>query len=322
MGGKCLKCLVYGWSGYDNLGDQQYMLTFPLLFPNCELDFSNKIPEDYKKYDKIILGGGNVLKPAFIKELKKHNIKAITLSTGMETPIETDCFSKAYVRDLHTFNHFVNNKVPTTLIPDAAFLLKPNKQNGEELIKHYLQNNDLYEKKIAIIINSYLTKAQLDCLSREHLSFLRFADEITNVIDNTNASFIFIPFGRKMPYDDRVSNAWIAHKCKFWKKNAVIYDHLSVQDTLDIISACDLTISTRLHSTIFSCASNIPFLDITHHDKNMEFLKFIHETDASINYYKFNQEELKDKINNYLNVKKDFSWIKSGLDDLNVRISE
>ena len=56
-----------------------------------------------------------------------------------------------------------------------------------------------------------------------------------------------------MPWDDRVSNGMVASFCKFWKKNVVLYDELEVQDALDIISAADVVISSRLHSTIFSC---------------------------------------------------------------------
>jgi polysaccharide pyruvyl transferase WcaK-like protein len=68
----------------------------------------------------------------------------------------------------------------------------------------------------------------------------------------------------------------------------MIYNELDVQETLDIISASDAVVSTRLHSSIFSCATETPFLDITHSHKNKYFLETIKYEKASVGYEDFN----------------------------------
>ncbi len=134
-------------------------------------------------------------------------------------------------------------------------------------------------------------------LSRDYLQLQKVIFDLAKLADETNASFVFFPMSTGMPWDDRITNGMIAGKCKFWKKNLMIFNPLDVQQTLDLISSLDVVISTRLHSSIFSLISEVPFIDLTHHDKNLGFLKTVGLEDNSINYWEFDYKELKDKLN-------------------------
>jgi polysaccharide pyruvyl transferase WcaK-like protein len=61
-------------------------------------------------------------------------------------------------------------------------------------------------------------------------------------------------------------------------KNLLIRDDpIPVQDTLDMMSAGDASISSRLHSSIFNTLSGVAFADLLHHDKNLGFLRSINK---------------------------------------------
>jgi polysaccharide pyruvyl transferase WcaK-like protein len=99
----------------------------------------------------------------------------------------------------------------------------------------------------------------------------------------------------------------ISSRCKFWKKNLVIYDRLTVQKTLDMISTFDAVINTRLHSGIFSLISGVPFVDLTHHDKNKNFLETCGLQDFGISYWSFGSVQLASLLNRMLAEKIDLT---------------
>lgn len=292
-----MKILVLGWYGHANIGDESYKLTFPKMFPEHEFIFTEKISN--QKFDLVIVGGGNVLKPAFLNQLKKVTVPIYGISVGLETfNEELKLFKHIYVRDLFSLKILQDMGVSAAYLPDLAFLLEPNKEKGMEWIRERFNANklDLYPRVIAIIINAYLMNGMENNKCYDGLHFIKFSYDMARVIDETHASFIFLPFGCSMPHDDRIANSWIASKCKFYKKNLMIFDKLDIQETLNIMAATNLNISSRLHSSIFSCVSNVPFIDITHHSKNENFLQSI-SYDNSISYWNFSVKEMKDRLN-------------------------
>jgi len=177
----------------------------------------------------------------------------------------------------------------------VAVCLEPNREAGIKFIeKRFAEERlELYERKVGVVFNAHLMRAKDGLLSRDFVNFLKAIQDIAKVMDNTSASFILFPMSTQMPYDDRVPNAYLANHCKFWNKNLTILDRPSVQETLDLISACDAVISTRLHSTVFSLISHTPFVDIVHHDKNRSFLETTHLEGHSLSYWSFCFERLK-----------------------------
>ena len=310
-----IKILCFGWYNKGNCGDESYKVSFSKLFNNCDIDFVDRInPNECQKYDLIILGGGNIVDKPYLRELNKIKNKDIyAFSVGVPNKIDIEDLSKIkhiYVRDIKSKEYLEKiGYLNTTFCPDAAFCFEPDPIRGKQLVKDLFIGRDLYEKKIAITINSYLLGGREE-LARDSITFQKFSMEMSSIIDNTNASFIFLPFSITEPRDDRVSNSWIASKCKYWKKNKVVYDKLDYKDVLDIISYTDVSINTRLHVSIFSLVSEKPFIDITHHSKNLGFLKTIDAENLSIDYWHFNFYEMKELLNKILNNSIDVSFIK------------
>lgn len=297
------KINVVGWYNKKNSGDESYKKAFPKVFPNYSFVFTE---QPIKDADAYIIGGGDILTDSllktFLKIEKPKHIMSVTVSKDFDSSLFKG-FRTIIVRDINSQKTLLKNKVESIVYPDFSFALEHNKDNGSSIINSLFQKEkrDLYHKKIAIVINAHLLPPY-GATAFEYARFERFAFDMAIGIDETPASFIFIPFSTKQPWDDRISNGIVASRCKWWKKNIIIFDEFSVQDTIDTISACDAVVSSRLHSSIFSATTEVPFVDITHSHKNRYFLKTINYEKASIGFSDFNPSKmtsmLKESINN------------------------
>tara|TARA_B100001778_G_scaffold334019_1_gene344013 strand:- start:2472 stop:3452 length:981 start_codon:yes stop_codon:yes gene_type:complete len=293
---------VVGWYGKNNVGDESYKLAYKTLWPNENLVFSDEpVEADYH-----ILGGGDIVSPSFTKN-KFDSVMSVSFPAHANPEQLKDC-ERIWVRDELSLSNAENLGLKAELVPDFAFALRPNPADGLRKIRSLFKSEelDLYSQRIAVVINSHVSAAS-DSLASKYIQFERFAWEIASLADNFPASFIFIPFGTSPPWDDRSAAASAASKCKFWKKNCCVYNRLSVQETLDVLSACDAAISMRLHSSIFCTVGHTPFLDITHNHKNPNFLKTIGKQDWSIPYGSFCKESAKTKLMHRLERQKEDS---------------
>jgi polysaccharide pyruvyl transferase WcaK-like protein len=302
-----MKVLVLGWYNHHNCGDESYKETFKMLFPHYSFTFVDRLkPDDVNECEAIVLGGGNVLRKQFIEPLSKIKDKPIYgFSIGIEDAPAADLtfFKHIYARDERTLNFLKLKGVSCSFCPDAALILKGDEQAGAHWLKKNFQHEryDLYSKVVTVVINGYILNGSVDGLARDAFNFIKFSYDLARIADEVPASFVFIPFGSRIPSDDRIANAWVASKCKFWNKNFVAFNPLSFRDALNVISASNLVISSRLHSSIFSFASGTPFVDITHHDKNRLFLEMVGKTENSVNFWNFNGSTLKEKVHKLLN---------------------
>lgn len=298
-----MKILVLGFYSKENVGDESYKILFPMLFPQHSFTFTDSLNKQLvDECEAIVLGGGNVLRKGFLDQLVKYKTdkKIFGLSVGIEENPHHDLsfFTHIYARDQKTLDFLKKQNVPCSFIPDLALTLNGDPKLGLSWLKEKFVNEkcDLYSNIITIVVNGYLLNGNLNGLARDAFSFIKFSYDLARVIDETPASFVFIPFGTQIPFDDRIANAWVASKCKYWKKNYVSFERMNYQETLNVIAASNLTISSRLHSSIFSFACGTPLIDITHHSKNSLFLKMIDKQTDSISFWQFDNNSMKDKI--------------------------
>lgn len=290
---------VFGWYDHENCGDEAYKLAFPALFPGHTFTFTDR-PQGLRT--PLILGGGNVVSDAFLKPLEALPGEKSLLSVGLAGFDQADRLSGLFrhvcVRDPASLDLLRSAGVTAVYLPDFAFALRPDRERGRRLIQRLFQEAraDLYGKVVVAVVNAYLA-ADHEIGGRKYVTFLKAAFDLARVVDGTNASFLFVPFGGGGYANDRVTNAWVAARCKFWKKNAVVYERLGVQDTLDIVSAADAAISSRLHSSIFSTIGGVPFVDLTHHDKNRHYLEAVGRANWSVNYWSLDADRLAALLN-------------------------
>jgi polysaccharide pyruvyl transferase WcaK-like protein len=284
---------VCGWYGHNNIGDESYKLSFPKVLSKYDCIFSEQpIPNIAN-----VLGGGDVISDYFIDLMSACDNKHILSASFSKTFPQLKNYKTVALRDMDSLVNASLSGIQAIYCPDFAFALDGNAAKGKELLTTYFNGLDLYKKIIAVVINAHLLPEYLGLTNyRDMISFEYFSNILAQLIDGTMASFVFLPFSTQIPWDDRVSNAWIAAKCKFPTKNTVIYDRLSVEDTINIISGCDAVISTRLHSTIFSCSVNTPFIDITHNHKNKAFLDTVGLSKYSMPISSFCYDEMQYRI--------------------------
>lgn len=296
--GSRLSVIVVGWYNRFNVGDESYKTTFPTLFPH-NLSFQDK-----GEADVCVLGGGDILSESYLKLAlavqapKKYIFSA---SANRSTPLDLlNGFDQILVRDQRSSK--LLDGIPHHLVPDAAFAME-SQGTGKEWLKAKFKEEglELYDKVVGVVLNAHLGRHSGDgLLARDFVTLVKAAQDIAVVADSTPASFVFFPMSTGAHYDDRATNGLIAGRCKFWKKNLNVYDRLTPQATLDLISACDAIISTRLHSSVFSVIGHRPFIDLVHHDKNRAFLESCGLEELGMSYWSFSSDQLKIRLQKML----------------------
>lgn len=295
---------VLGWYDHANCGDEAYKLAFPNLFPEYDFTFSDRVLDGFDGY---VLGGGDTVNEFFLNSLLSINRPKQILSATIPDNIDPSLFKQFRVigaRDNDSLKTLSSKGLKGTYTPDFGLRLTGNAENGKRIIQEVFreENHELYSKVVGVVINSHLAP-QHGSLAFDYARFEHFCYEMAKLMDHTCASFLFIPFGYRMPWDDRAANAMMANRCKFWKKNTVVYRSLTVSETLDVVSGLDALISTRLHSSIFACSNRTPFLDITHNHKNKRLLDTLNYSEASILYNSFSFSTAHPMLNRLLEQK-------------------
>jgi polysaccharide pyruvyl transferase WcaK-like protein len=290
-----MKVTILGWYNHHNAGDDAFMQSFPLLLAGHSVRFTENI-KDNDDSDVLILGGGDVVYPTYTDQFAKFPNKrkiafSVTLTVNSDLK-RLDMFEHVYVRDVLSLEVSKKGSLDpsrVSLLPDVTFNLTPNPLVGKTWLKQQFaaEGLTLLPKVVVCVCSAYMAYNYDEALSRDTLNFLKVALDIAKTADNESASFVFLPFSTQAPWDDRMSNAWVAGHCHKWQKNYVIHQRLDVQQTLNIIAASNVVISTRLHSTVWSTLSGVPFIDLTHHSKNLGFIQTVGKTPWSMNLWEF-----------------------------------
>jgi hypothetical protein len=298
------KIHVYGWYNHANIGDESYKIAFPKLFPEQEFIFCDSLKN--QNPETIILGGGDIFFPPFLDKLKEYNCKKYALSVNLRPEMEEyySMFDTIVSRNPVNVKNLKNNITKIHCFPDFTFCLEGNKERGKALVEKIFQENksELYQNLVIITMNAYVCARQ-NMLARDYVTFEKTSFELANLMDNTSASFLFLPFGNDFPTNDRIANSSVYAGCKWWKKNALVYNKLSVQDTLDLYTVADAAIGMRLHACIFSCISETPFVNICHHSKTQYFTESIGHPEWNVDYWHFSATQTKSILDSFLSEK-------------------
>jgi hypothetical protein len=142
-----LKIKILGWYNKDNIGDESYKLSFPMLFPYHHLTFSDKI--DQYNADYYILGGGNIVNESFIEQLKDvKNKVAISVNVNQHNVHMLKDFKYVYVRDRVGYELLKQNNIPCDFGADISCILDAETKNFSQIYKK--NNLELYENKAII----------------------------------------------------------------------------------------------------------------------------------------------------------------------------
>lgn len=308
-----MKILCVGYYGKDNIGDESYKVAFPALWPFHEWKFAETPTVSLVDWsDAIVLGGGNVLTPKFCRALEAYRsskpIYAVSvgcLDADLD-PYDLQMFEAVYVRDAWSWERLRKVGRHSEIIPDVVFGLTPDRGNGLALLGRI--RDEIHWKlpiNVGVTVNAHLTGFSVDgspryALARDAFRFQQFSLELASVLDGVAGNAVFLPYMTKKPYDDRAPNAWVASRMELYTKAHVVYGPLGVQDMLDLTSVLDLSITTRFHQAVFSAIAGVPFVDVSHHDKNKNFVESLGNLGRGVSYWDFQRNAFEGMIRDAL----------------------
>ena len=309
-----MKTSVCGYYGYNNYGDSLMLKEIVNFIPDLgasEIEvFSSKDSSESIHYrslqgydgctdppDLVLVGGGGIVKSDFwffrdnlagsLFSDIKLGLFNVNLTAESEGVLRTHAkyFDFAVVRDYCSWEiarnalNFYDHHCPVILAPDISFLKdKVVKKEGSQ-------------EYISICLNSYVLNEYFSGSPSSKAYANKFLIELTEFIKWLRS------FGHKIQLvpsqigkeinDVSVSgilDVMIAGADKVLYSNEDIENHL-------INSS--LIISMRYHATLFAVKHGIPFIDITHHSKNKNFLIDNRLEDLSVDYWKSSLEDFK-----------------------------
>jgi polysaccharide pyruvyl transferase WcaK-like protein len=303
-----------GFYGYENYGDT-LMLRGLCRFINSEgaqcLPFSDRGTLEAHHYTKlplndegiIALGGGGIITPNFWffkqgLEKKIPNHKLILLNVGLTTE-SIPVFEK------------IKNQIELIVVRDKFSLELATRYYPEEMVI-YTPDIGFYrfdpveevkaEKIVTVCLNYYIFKNYFSSNNRDRIFAEKAIIELAtflNWLETLGYSTCIVPCQTDTEVNDNTVNAVLNGFLN--KKAKWIYNNYEIEN---VISKSSLVISSRYHSSLFALKSGVPFIDITHHSKNLNFLKDVGLTDFSVNYWNLELNTLKEKYEKVINFSK------------------
>lgn len=290
--------IVVGYYDHGNIGDQQYKITFKILFGDKYklkfVDCDKLKKEDINERDIIVFGGGDVLLEYFVKNLLKIvdpvKNKIYAVSVGVPYPSyiykqDLSFFEHIYVRshnDYKLLSRYYNN---ITYIPDISVLLK-------DIITVYCPKIKTNKKIIGVT-------------AIQNCNF----EEVLKIIENYPVSeyyYVFIPFNTNKlnlkENDNIIHDKIIGYMTE--KMGLTIDNYANFKDTIDpleifrIVGQLNVYITARYHGCQFAKHNGVKFIPVHDSQKIKNFIKDI-ENENILDIVKFreNFENVSDKTN-------------------------
>lgn len=259
---------------------------------------------DYKdgfnyEADLNIIGGGGIVTPNFwffkqgldkkLKDGSKLGLLNVNL-TSESIPLLraiNDKLSFAVVRDYASFelinnirSHGSNFKV--LVAPDVSFLRSKIETVDDE-------------KYVSICLNSYVLNNYFSQDRRKQIYAEKFLTELSSFliwVKSFGHKIQLIPSQVDREINDNRASALLDGM--IGGADNWIYDN---EFTELYLAYSNLVISMRYHTTLAAVKYGIPFIDISHHSKNLNFLKENKLDDLSIDYWSCSLEQLKETAN-------------------------
>lgn len=301
-----MKLLILGFYNRNNLGDEMFKETIPLLFPNCECDFwcTDDFNIDINKYDGIVCGGGDIVNDYFHNTITEHikyykkNIFAVGIGIPYPNLIDEgylDIYDHVFIRertDLLKIQRRLGSQY-VHYLPDLGFL---------KISENSLDNILDTKKKIGLFLIGGLIK-----YPNIIYTLSRFVEEI-----GKEYQIIFYRFDTSgdKEQDDMYVNNMIYESLKDICTDMINDTNRYNSDMMiEQMSKLDFAICMRFHSHIFATITGCPFLSIytTRKDKlyiteeNYDKWAYEVELNEQCEPMRIDYNNLKNKFRNVVN---------------------
>jgi polysaccharide pyruvyl transferase WcaK-like protein len=274
--------IIIGYYDHNNLGDDQYLISFINLLKENNynsikfIDCDKIVDSTFNDNDIIILGGGDVLNNYFIDKItlkfKDKPNKVIAVSVGVPyTSILTettklDIFDHIFLRtkqDLKLFNRYYKN---VSYMPDISYNIRQypyiNKNNISFTHFYKLKNIKKYKKIIGFALSRHIYHK--DYINEYNNCITNLSKFVNNLI-KLDYHCIFIPFNTNkisnsendiLIYNDLLPLIKNTNEITFINRKLNIYELFELYDIMDFC------IPMRFHACLFSIYTKTPFLPI------------------------------------------------------------
>ena len=261
--------LVLGFYNKQNLGDEMFKESMPLLFPNHNLKFVDldtiiSTCNFNSKYKAIICGGGDIINDYFQKKilLATNNFKGpiIAFGIGITYP---DLIDRGY---LDIYDH--------VFLREMTDVRKVQKRLGSQYA-HYLPDLGFSLERPHFIgcdkMNIGVCLAQP--LFRSNNMILPVIDFFEYLLSQGHTlTLLKFNSSGEINEDDGYINRFIhAHLAPKYKNIIVDEYGYNTTNMLSIMGSMNFNICTRFHSVVFSAIMGVPFLTI-HSSRKVKLL--------------------------------------------------
>jgi polysaccharide pyruvyl transferase WcaK-like protein len=294
-----LRIAALGWFDHQNVGDEAFKYALIELFPDADITFVNNIPKFQgfiNSCDYLLIGGGNIVSPEFLRGLGLVKIPYSFIGIGVVSTSQVGLLAGAehvLVRDQASYNLVVGSRPDAILIPDLAFSLTPDREEGRVALAH-LPGINPARPTVGVFLNDCVS-AKFDSTILKFIECEKIKLELSRFLEGLPANVLFLPMST-LPPDDRRISLDVIGKMKNGYKYHCITESIQPLKCLDMVSALDFAITMRLHADIFCTIAGVPFLDLVHHDKSKGYLESLDESILSTDYYGLNLGVLQEKF--------------------------
>lgn len=255
-----MKIGIVGWFNCFNVGDDCFKLVFQQFFRNHDIQFVRP-PDVCKDVDIVILGGGAVASPYYLRTLPDVPRYALGIDIAYKSEIDLlkeYNFREIYVRnstDLPEMKAKLN--CPVHSMPDLAFYLQPT---GADVLGKYKKFKD--KKTIGIFVTDYVNPAIDRSVEKFSARAADFKAKLVSELDWLSSEYeiVLIPCSTGGYGDDRRMNLDLAAFMRNSPTN--IMDYIDPQSIIDLTNQLHMAICMRFHSHIFAMITRTPFISI------------------------------------------------------------
>jgi polysaccharide pyruvyl transferase WcaK-like protein len=268
--------IILGYFGHSNCGDEAFKLAYKYLASaSAKLDFCNPNSiqiQSLSQSDHIILGGGNVIDPYFLKNLP-IGISLSLIGVGLNSAKGLEELSKFTIQNCLVRNkielEIFKEKFPQAMyIPDLVFSIASQVNLSTERNEQQVKSKS-NKKKLGIVLSDRLIGAIINTeeLSLNRglacISALRGLISIISYLSNYY-SLNFISFSSDTRHRDDLFSRLILSTVSPDPSKATFHD-VSNDPNLGIetIGSMDLVISFKFHALVFCMLKGTPFVNLS-----------------------------------------------------------
>jgi polysaccharide pyruvyl transferase WcaK-like protein len=251
--------------------------------------------------DVIVIGGGGIVNPNFwvfkkdgLSKLANSGKPIIFLNVNVNPNDLRDAkfvsslqglHAQWYVRDTTSIRVLSQCNIVANLLPDVSF-----RRN----VSSPLTNS--VARELSVFVNGYafnnlFTNAFVDkyLQSQSNIKVIAgFLDWMTHFGWHIN----LVPSQVSGNIDDRIISGMIYGTMKNKDKTNWITSMVPWQDIIMMISQSQMVLSMRYHSSAMAVASQIPLIDIAHHNKNKSLIQDVDIPGIMTDYFGLTQQSL------------------------------